>query len=136
MFQALRQTFQKIRAVIRAVRVGIVGLLLVAAAWVFLSPPTQTEIVAMALPEDATAGHLMLRAHRMAKLLQMVESDRLYAFIAAQDRTGMTAEDIAAQVKYAANGIAAFGPEATGADAIQKAHVSNGGAKFVPARTN
>ena len=136
MLQGLKDTIRKIRALIGAVRNGILGLLLVAAGWVFLAPPTQAEITAMALPRDATAGDMRLRAHRMAKLLQMIESDRLYDFIAERGNSGLTAEDIAAQVSYAADGIGMYAPSSTGADAIQKAHVAGDGAKFVPARTN
>ena len=138
MFEGLKETFRKIRTLIGAVRNGILGLMLVIAGWLFLAPPTQTEIAAMALPQDATADNIMLRAHRMAKLLKMIESDRLYAFIADSGNTSMSAKDLAAQIDYAAEGIGAYGPAATpvGADAMQKAFVDGSGAKFVPARTN
>jgi len=139
MLHAIRQTFFKIRVYIGAIRNGLLGLALVVAGWVFLAPHTQTELDLLGIQQGTTPEPTLLRAHRVAKVMAMIDSDRFYTFVADNAETGQTAEDIRDSVAFAADGFAGLAGGASqpaGVDETQKAFTRNIGAKFVPARTN
>lgn len=124
----LRQVLFKFRVYLGALRTGIFGFALVCAAWVFAAPPSQSEIARLNLNAPDTAQHEGLRAHRIAKLLILVPSDRLYELAANRSGTGMSADDFRLGVILAAEGTPLRAAEAPTGE--------GSGAKFLPARTN
>ena len=142
MLQFLRQRFARIRILFGALRAGLYGFVLVCAAWIFAAPPSESEIARLSLDPSKTASHEGLRIHRMAKIVSAINSDRLYTFVASRAGTGQTATQIRDNIEFAADGFGGFARNSNeptdtgGADETQKAFVTSGGAKFVPARTN
>ncbi|MEL6573481.1 MAG: hypothetical protein AAFQ64_17615 [Pseudomonadota bacterium] len=156
MLLAIRRVLFRIRTVLGALRAGIYGLAVVCAAWIFLAPPSQTEASLLDLPSQTTHWNRDLRSHRMAKLLTIVGTDRIYGIVANRSGTGLTADQVRQSVDAVANGqptqnivtarsvaiaessrlIEIQDTNASDIDDIQKAAVRAGGAKFVPARSD
>ncbi len=136
MFRKIRHAFAKVRVIFNALRAGLYGFVLVCAGWLFLAPPSQTEIDRLSLPLRATAQHEAVRAHRMAKLVVLVANDRIYGLVARRGNAGLSAEQIRNGMVLAAAGTSLRVSDAElGADAIQKNSIRPSGAKFVTART-
>lgn len=137
MFSAIRSLFRKFRTVMRAIRAGIWGIATVLAAWIFIAPPSSTELNHLSLSADSTTQNELLRAHRMAKILLMVGNDRIYELVASRAGNGMTADDVRLSVIMAAGG-RPLDPD----DRFTSEHLAiaetgiTEGAKFVTARTD
>lgn len=156
MFREIRRILFRIRTVLSALRTGIYGLVAVCAAWIFLAPPSQTEAALLNLPTQSTHWNTELRSHRMAKLLTIIGTDRIYEIVADRSGTGLTGDQVRQSVDAVANGqptqnivtarsvalaessrlIEVQDTSAPDIDDIQKAAVRAGGAKFVPARSD
>ena len=130
MLSHLRHVFFRFRVVLGAIRNGIYGLALVCAGWIFVAPPSPSEIARLDLPPSATAQNDALRAHRMAKLLMMVGTDRMYDLVADRSDTGLSADEVRLGVILAAEGTPLR------ADEVETPTRSITGAKFEAARTN
>jgi hypothetical protein len=142
MLRSLRHLFGRLRIFISAIRSGLYGFILVWAGWLFFAPPSATEIDRLSLPPQATAQDDVVRTHRMAKLVALVATDRIYGIVADRAKVPMSAEQIKQGVILAAEGASldegAPGRQnerVLGIDAIQKNLARPGGAKFVTART-
>lgn len=136
MFSALRATFRKFRTFMRAIRAGVWGLVTVLGVWVFFAPPSATEINHLSLSADSTTTHELLRAHRMAKVLMMVGTDRTYNLIASRAGNGLTADDVRLSVAMAAGGRPLLPDDSASSEDLTNDGGTNSGGKFVAARTN
>lgn len=137
MQRAIRSSFFKFRVFFGALRAGVYGFALVCAGWIFLAPASQTEIARLDLMQNSSADTSELAVHRMAKLLTLVGTDRIYEMVAARMDNGTTADQVRLNILIAAEGR----PLTADDDVLGMARSSEvtdvqTGAKFVAARTN
>lgn len=130
MLDHLRHVFFKFRVFLGAIRTGLLGFALVIAAWIFAAPPSQSEIARLGLDASEQTPGTTLRAHRIAKLLVLIESDQFYELVADQAGAEVSADDLRLGVILAAEGTPL---RDTTTAPTQDTGI---GAKFVAARTN